>query len=152
MWQLKAFEDLTVKELHAIYFLRTEVFIVEQECAYQDVDEWDLVSLHLFNEVDGELISYARIIPGESLMKIGRIIVSPRHRKQNKGRELLKTAISYCDDHYGELPVLISAQAHLEKFYGAFGFKVISEEYLEDGIPHVDMIRNLKEKEGVSIG
>ena len=150
MWQLKEFDDLTVKELHAIYFLRTEVFIVEQACAYQDVDEWDLVSKHLYYEVDGELVSYARIIPSESQVKIGRVIVSPRHRKKNEGRKLLAKAVSYCEDQYSNLPIVISAQAHLENFYGEFGFKVASQEYLEDDIPHIDMIRIQKEEEGVT--
>ncbi|MDE1548596.1 GNAT family N-acetyltransferase [Jeotgalibaca caeni] len=148
MWEAKRFNELTVYELHQIYALRIAIFVVEQNCPYQEVDELDLESIHFFKQEDGKLISYARIIPAEDGIRLGRVIVHPDYRKQQQGQELLREALRYGKTHFPNVPIHLAAQAHLERFYGAFGFQAVSEIYLEDDIPHIDMI--LSEQEGVN--
>jgi ElaA protein len=142
-WHDRAFAELTVAELHAIYALRVRVFVVEQACAYQEVDELDLVSRHLWAEQDGELAAYLRIIPAGARyaeLCLGRVATAPSARGTGLGRELVRRALSLA----GGAPLRISAQAYLERFWGSFGFVRASDVYDDDGIPHLEMTRGLE--------
>lgn len=143
-WKIKAFTELSTQELFEILKLRQEIFVVEQECAYPDIDDTDLVSMHLsgHNE-NNELVAYARLIePGVSYdqASIGRIVVSPAARGQRLGESLMHTALNEMEVLFPQKAIKIGAQQHLEKFYNDLGFKTISEMYLEDGIPHIHML------------
>jgi ElaA protein len=142
---IKPFEELTPGELYAIMRLRNEVFIVEQNCVYQDADNKDLQCRHLMLlNNDHELMAYARLLPqGLSYeeMSIGRVISSPKARGTGAGRLLMKTAIEQCALIFGEGSIKIGAQAYLRKFYASFGFKETGDIYDEDGIPHITMIK-----------
>ncbi|ACE91292.1 putative fusion protein: putative acetyltransferase protein and hypothetical conserved protein [Rhizobium etli CIAT 652] len=124
--------------------MRVDVFVVEQNCPYPELDGKDIDALHLRLMEGGELLASARILkPHEPQdpVKIGRVVVSPAHRGKRLGDALMSEAISACERLYPANSIALSAQAHLRRFYEAFGFVVASEEYLEDGIPHIDMIR-----------
>jgi ElaA protein len=139
-WRDQAFAELTVDELYAIVVLRERVFVVEQACVYLDADGRDVISRHLWLEDGGAIHAYARIVPAGAKLpqvSIGRVIVAPEARGRGLARELMQRAL---DTVRGQ-PVALSAQAHLEPFYGSLGFSRTSEIYDEDGIPHVDMLR-----------
>lgn len=138
MWTIKRFNELTVDELHAIYKLRVKVFVVEQNCAYPDVDDLDKDAIHVFNE---GIKAYARIIPGKDFIQIGRIVVEPDFRREGYGHAVLSKAIDYCQKNYPSTDIRVQAQAYLEDFYISFGFKSQSDVYLEDNIPHIDMVK-----------
>ena len=139
-WHDRAFAELSVAELYAIVALREQVFIVEQACAYLDADGLDRVSRHLWADAGGDIAAYLRIVPAGAKfaeVALGRIVTAPAARGTGLGRALVQRGL----DAVGPLPVRIAAQAHLERFYGEFGFVRASEPYLEDGIPHIDMLR-----------
>lgn len=144
----KPYHDLTTAELYNILALRAEVFVVEQNCPYQDVDGKDVDSIHLLGFIDNELMAYARIlkqgISYKDYASIGRIVISPKKRGNNYGHELVSYSINQCKESFVGQPIKISAQSHLEKFYSAHGFLSTGEAYLEDGIPHIAMIYNKK--------
>ena len=140
---LKKFEQLTNNELYSILKVRTEVFVVEQNCPYPEVDGKDLKSYHLYKEENGEIIAYLRILPpGVSYkeLSIGRVLVKKEYRGQKLAHQMMEYALQFIQNELNETAVKIQAQAHLHKFYGSFGFKAVSETYLEDNIPHIDMI------------
>ena len=141
------FDQLSVSELYKILKLRAEVFVVEQQCAYQDLDGKDEKALHILGKRDGdELIAYARVFkPGFYFEEasIGRIVVAPGNRTEGLGKDIVLFAEKAISQHYGAGPVKLSAQSYLKKFYSDLGYQSIGEEYLEDGIPHVAMIKNL---------
>jgi len=143
-WRCQSFEELNAATLHAILHLRSEVFVVEQQCIYQDVDGKDPRAHHV-SAWDGEhLVAYARVLPsGVSFVEasIGRVVTSPRYRTIGAGRDLVARSIEACERAFGVQPIRIGAQSHLQRFYGSFGFVPCSAEYLEDGIPHIDMLR-----------
>ena len=143
-WKIKTFEELSNYELYAIMQLRLAVFSVEQNCAYQDADGKDLKSLHLSGyDSNGELVVYSRIVPAGISFKevsIGRVISSQKARGTGAGRELMKKSIEFIEQKYGKVPVRIGAQCYLIKFYSSFGFEISGEEYLEDNIPHIEML------------
>jgi len=146
-WQDKHHSELTTSELYALLALRSAVFVVEQQCAYLDVDGKDLQAenRHLLGIVDGQLVTYARLITPEdetSPVKIGRVIVSDRVRGARLGNRLMEQAIRSCQQHWPGRDMFLSAQAHLVNFYGQHGFVAAGESYLEDGISHVDMLKN----------
>ena len=145
-WQLKSFHELTAAELYAIMRLRAEVFIVEQNCPYQDADGKDLKSHHLMGYDAGDgLVAFSRLLPpGVSYAEasIGRVVSSPKVRRTGAGRELMKQSLLEMEKLFGKGPVRIGAQAYLRKFYEDFGFVQEGEEYLEDGIPHIIMLRS----------
>ncbi|WP_414839203.1 GNAT family N-acetyltransferase [Carnobacterium sp. TMP28] len=141
MWTIKTFEELTSNELHRIYKERTAVFVVEQECAYQEVDDIDLTSIHFFKQTDDALVAYARLIVEPTSTRIGRVLVAKEQRKKGFGQELLTVMLAYTDQHYPGFPVNAQAQAYLQHYYASFGFQPISEIYLEDNIPHIDMVK-----------
>ncbi len=143
-WEVKHFDSLALLELYKIMQLRLAVFSVEQNCAYQDADGKDLKCFHLLGwDEEDELIVYSRIVPaGVSFdeVSIGRVISSPKARGTGAGRALMKQSLEYIQSNYGNVPVRIGAQCYLIKFYSSFGFNVSGEEYLEDNIPHIEMI------------
>ena len=144
-WELKKFADLTNEELYDFLRLRVDVFVVEQNCPYPEIDGKDPHSLHLMYKENGFIVAYARILPpGLSYdeASIGRIIVAKTHRASGLGQKLLDQAIKASLAEYNQ-PIKIGAQAYLEKYYNAAGFVTVSEVYLEDDIPHIDMLLSL---------
>ncbi|MFY9308928.1 MAG: GNAT family N-acetyltransferase [Bacteroidia bacterium] len=145
-WKIKAFDELSAHELYEIFHLRLAVFAVEQNAVYQDADgKKDLKSHHITGrDEQGELVAYARIIPAGIAYEeasIGRVATSSKARGTGVGRELFKNALQFLLQTYGNVPVRISAQSYLIKFYSGFGFKAYGEEYLEDCLPHTGMLR-----------
>jgi ElaA protein len=139
-WHVRTFAELAIAELYAIMALRQRVFVVEQNCAYQDADGVDAASRHLWADRGGAIAAYLRIVPAGVKfpeLSIGRVITAPEARGTGLGRELMKRGIAAA----GAVPIRIGAQAHLEKFYGELGFVRASDVYDEDGIPHIEMIR-----------
>lgn len=138
------FEQLSPNQLYNIMALRQAVFVVEQNCPYLDADGKDVKCYHLWAESDMQTLAYARIVkPGISYpeVSIGRVATALTVRRTGLGKELMKTAIACVYDVYGTVPIRISAQSYLIRFYESFGFAVAGETYLEDGIPHVEMLK-----------
>ena len=136
---------LTPYELYAIMRLRNEVFVVEQNCVFQDADNKDQHCHHLMLWNKDNLIAYARLVPkavAYEQMSIGRIISSPAYRRTGAGKLLVNKAIEICRELFGEGPIRIGAQLYLKKFYEGFGFVQTSDVYDEDGIDHIEMIRS----------
>lgn len=150
-WQFKTFSDLSSNELYDLLKLRVDVFIVEQNCPYPDLDNVDRDPrvLHLLGYDSEVLVAYARILPKGSycsMLSFGRIAVAKGLRSTGLGKELVTQVIEYCREKWADELVKISAQLYLENFYTSFGFIRSSDEYLEDGIPHIAMqnhVRNL---------
>lgn len=143
-WDWKRFNELTAEEVYTILCVRQQVFVLEQECLYLDADGKDRQSFHLMGFKDEELVAYARIVePGVSYseVSIGRILSSDKVRGTGAGKELMEQALSQIAEHYGNVPIRISAQTYLLKFYQKFGFESTGKEYFEDEIPHTEMIR-----------
>lgn len=141
----RKFSELTPYDLYDILHLRNEVFVVEQNCVFQDADYKDQGAWHLMGRVDGELAAYTRLLsPGHAYeqMSIGRVVTSPKHRRIGIGRQLMLQSISQCYKLFGEGPIKIGAQKYLQRFYESFGFEQQGEEYLEDGIPHIYMLKD----------
>lgn len=141
------FAELSVFQLYDILTLRQEVFVVEQNCVYQDCDGVDLQSWHLLGmNSAGKLIAYTRLIPKDlsyaDYVSIGRVATSPSARGTGAGRLLLQKSIEETERLFGKESIQIGAQLYLLKFYESFGFQAVGEEYLEDGIPHIHMILN----------
>lgn len=142
-WEIKAFDLLSLQELYTILTLRTDVFVVEQACPYPEVDGKDPNCLHLLGMDNGELVAYLRILPaGLSYdeVSIGRVVIKSSHRGKGLGRPMMEQAIHFITNEWKESQIKIGAQAHLEKFYSSLGFEAVSEVYLEDDIPHLDML------------
>lgn len=142
-WVLKVFKELTIPELYEILQLRSEVFVVEQNCVYQDIDGKDSESLHLMAYDGNQLVAYCRLVkPGISFdeASIGRVITNPKYRGKGIGVMLIEKAITHTVENYKATKIKIGAQLYLKTFYGNFGFEKTSEVYLEDGIEHIDMI------------
>ncbi|MEZ4368665.1 MAG: GNAT family N-acetyltransferase [Kofleriaceae bacterium] len=142
-WRQAAWADLSRDELHAILAARAAVFVVEQRCAYLDVDGLDPGAHHLWlTDGAGALLAYARILPPTTAapIRIGRVLTTAGARGQGLGRALMTRALEACRA-LGDGPIELSAQAHLEAFYGSLGFEPISPIYDEDGIPHRRMRR-----------
>ena len=142
---IKTFEELTKKELYELLQLRAEVFVVEQDCPYQDIDNKDFDSYHVLGYSNDHLAAYTRVVkPGISYKEIaiGRVVVSPKNRGERLGVQVMQESIKFIDSQLGEQPIRLSAQSHLRKFYSDLGFQFTGKEYQEDGIPHVEMFRN----------
>ncbi|MDF2380275.1 GNAT family N-acetyltransferase [Nostoc ellipsosporum NOK] len=144
-WMLKTFQELTNDELYAALRLRTEVFVVEQQCIFQDMDNKDQPCHHLLGWQDGQLAACTRIVPPglsyDNYPSIGRVVTSPAARGQGVGRILMEESIRVTEQLYGKQPIRIGAQLYLKKFYESFGFEQTSEVYDEDGIDHIEMTR-----------
>jgi ElaA protein len=150
-WTTKKFDNLTPHELYAIMQLRNEVFVLEQNCIYQDADGKDLHAWHCmgWNEY-GQLMAYTRLLPAGvsyEIPSIGRVVTHADVRRLGAGKELMNHSINTCYDLFGKHPIKIGAQLYLKKFYVSFGFEQTSEVYLEDGIEHIEMILNPEKSE-----
>lgn len=142
---IKKFNDLDLTTLYAILQLRNEVFIVEQNCAYQDLDGYDIEGIHMHISMEKALAAYCRILPPgikQAEACITRVISNITFRRQGYGRSIMKHAITYIELQWPDAAIKISAQAHLQAFYESFDFIKTSDIYLEDNIPHIDMIRS----------
>ena len=142
---IKTFNELSPQDIYSILQLRSEVFVVEQNCVYQDIDDKDQYALHLLLKKDDYLIGYSRIFKAGDYFKeasIGRVLVKKQDRNNRHGSLLMELSIKAIKDHFNENTVKISAQTYLKKFYDELGFDPIGEEYLEDGIPHIAMLLN----------
>jgi ElaA protein len=142
-WYIKPFTELTPYELYAMLQLRLEVFVVEQNCVFQDCDNKDQRSLHLMGWHENTLAAYTRLVPpGISFTEpsIGRVVTAPAYRKLNLGRELMNRSVAACHHYFGEQPIRIGAQLYLKNFYESLGFARQGEVYLEDGIEHIYML------------
>ncbi|PMY40441.1 GNAT family N-acetyltransferase [Pseudomonas sp. GW456-L14] len=145
-WVCKHHTDLGKEQLYAILQLRTEVFVVEQKCAYQEVDGQDLEgdTCHLMAWDDDQLVAYLRLLDPTSQggdVVIGRVVIAPQARGKRLGHELMEHALKQAQKRWPQMPIYLSAQAHLQGYYGRYGFNVVGEEYLEDDIPHIGMRR-----------
>nr|WP_299343440.1 GNAT family N-acetyltransferase [Allomuricauda sp.] len=141
---IKTFSELTKKELYEILRLRNEVFVVEQNCAYQDLDDKDDKALHVLGQNEASIIAYARIFkPGDYFdnAAIGRVVVAKEGRKLGYGKQIMEATISEVNQRFPNSTIELSAQTYLKKFYSDLGFSSHGSEYLEDGIPHVRMIK-----------
>jgi ElaA protein len=141
----KTFQQLTTDELYAILQLRSEVFVVEQNCVYQDIDKKDQKALHVLGFKNDTLVAYTRLFqPGDYFenASIGRVVVRQNERQHKYGYDIMKVSINAIQQHYNETTIKISAQEYLVKFYSNLGFKTIGNSYLEDGIPHVAMVKS----------
>jgi ElaA protein len=145
-WILKKFDDLTSYELYSILQLRNEVFVVEQNCIYQDADNKDQASYHFTGWVNEKLIAYTRLLPKgvayKDYVSIGRVVTSPSARGSGIGKELIQRSIEQANTLFGDIPIKIGAQIYLKIFYSEFGFQQTGEVYFEDGIEHIEMIRS----------
>ncbi|MEO9209790.1 MAG: GNAT family N-acetyltransferase [Ginsengibacter sp.] len=143
IWKCQPFSELSTLELYKILQLRNEVFVVEQDCPYQDCDGKDLEAYHLSAWNEDYVLAYTRLLPiGISYpdaASIGRVLTSPIARKQELGKILMQKSIEKIQELFGDIPVKIGAQTYLKKFYESFSFFQIGEGYLEDGIPHISM-------------
>lgn len=140
----KSFQELTTTELYQILQLRSEVFVVEQDCVYQDLDFKDQKSLHVLGLKNNKIVAYTRIFkPGDYFKNasIGRVVVQEKERKFGFGHHLMKASINAIKENFKEDIITISAQVYLQKFYESHQFKKVGAEYLEDGIPHIRMDR-----------
>jgi len=144
-WCISHFNELNPLELYEILRLRMQVFVLEQHCFYQDLDNLDQTAYHLCaRNQEGKLLAYARILePGVKFQEasVGRILTAKIARGQGLGKELIVRAIEFVASKFSESDILISAQSHLEVFYNAFGFTKVSEPYEDAGIMHIDMLR-----------
>ncbi len=150
VWRIKPFYELTNDELYGLLKLRIDVFVVEQKCYYADLDELDRhpKAQHLFLEDENRIIAYLRALPPNLVYPgcaaIGRVATSSQNRNTGLGKELLQRGIELCDQQWPDVPIKIAAQEYLKNYYARQGFVPISDSYMEDGIPHIDMLRDVK--------
>ena len=142
--KVKSFEELTKQELYNLLQLRSEVFVVEQDCVYQDLDGKDEKSLHVLGIKNKKIVAYTRIFkPGDyfEIASIGRVVVVKKERQHKYGFDIMNASAEAIKNHFNETTIKISAQVYLKKFYNSLGFKAVGEAYLEDDIPHIAMIK-----------
>ncbi|WP_442264856.1 GNAT family N-acetyltransferase [Tenacibaculum sp. ZS6-P6] len=141
---VKSFNELSLRELYNILQFRSEVFIVEQDCVYQDIDGKDDKALHVLGMKNGNLVAYTRLFKPNDYYEhasIGRVIVKQEERKYGYGHDLMKFSINTVINKFSTETIKIGAQTYLQKFYESHGFQQVGEGYIEDGIPHIHMIR-----------
>jgi len=141
----KNFNELTLNELYDILKLRSKVFVVEQDCVYQDIDDKDKSSIHVIGLKNKNIIAYSRVFkPGDYFQEaaIGRVVVDEKFRRSGYANDIMKASIKLIKNQFNETTIKVSAQTYLKKFYETLGYEQIGEEYLEDGIPHIAMIKN----------
>lgn len=142
--EIKTFQELELDELYKILQLRSEVFVVEQDCVYQDIDGKDNKAIHVMGFIGDELVAYTRCFkPGYYFEEasIGRVIVKSKYRKYGFGHDIIKASIDLIEEQYHTRNIKLSAQTYLTRFYETHGFVQFGEGYLEDGIPHIAMIK-----------
>lgn len=143
-WKIKPFEALSATEIYDLLQLRSEVFVVEQNCVYQDIDGKDKKALHLIGTIEDKIVAYARLFKAGDYFKeasIGRVVIGKDYRDKKWGHDLMQNAIAGIEANFNETKITISAQLYLQKFYETQGFVKTSEAYLEDDIPHIEMRR-----------
>jgi len=141
-FEFKKFNELTLNELYDLLKLRSEIFVVEQNCVYNDLDDLDKKAIHMFCKKENEIIAYSRLLkPGTRFHEysIGRVVVNPEERGKKLGINMMEKAKQFIFNEWNAAIIKVSAQKYLQKFYENLGFKVVTDEYLEDGIPHVGM-------------
>ena len=141
-WKIKPFNALLIDELYSLLRLRSEVFVVEQNCVYQDLDGKDEKALHLIGIFEDKIVAYTRLFKANDYFEnasIGRVVIDQNYRDRKWGHELMQQSIAGIKKHFGETKITISAQLYLQKFYESQGFVRTSEMYLEDDIPHIQM-------------
>lgn len=142
IWETYQFNDLSVGKLYEILKLRVNVFVVEQECPYPELDDMDQESIHIEYAEDGKTLAYARLVPAGikyAIPSIGRVIVHPDARGRGLARQLMAHCMDYILQEWQAEEIQLQGQVYLQEFYESLGFQAISEAYDEDGIPHVDM-------------
>jgi len=147
IWICKSFDALTPHELYALLRLRSEVFVVEQNCVFLDMDNKDQIAYHLLGYNGSDLVASTRLLgkgTAYKLMSIGRVVTSPKFRGTGAGKELMEVSIKHCYELLGKDDIKIGAQLYLKKFYESFGFKQSGEMYLEDEIEHIEMIKRFE--------
>jgi len=144
-WQCAQIEEFSAVQMHAILKVRCDVFIIEQNCVFPDIDNKDLIALHLVAWTDdNQVAAYLRILPPNTTFtepSLGRVLSAQAFRGTGIGRQLMEQGLQHLEARYPNSPVRIGAQSYLVDFYSTFGFAVASEEYIEDGIAHIDMLR-----------
>lgn len=143
-WFYKTYNELSKDELYALLRLRAEVFVVEQDCPYQDVDNKDQKAIHVFASKNGKVVAYSRVFRAGDYFEetaIGRVTIKQSFRGTGLGKELMEKCIYYIDMHFDSDTIHISAQTYLKEYYQSFGFKQVGKGYLEDDIPHIGMHR-----------
>ncbi len=149
VWKIKTFEEFTVPELYNVLKARINVFVVEQNCPYPDLDDYDQKAVHIWAEQDGEVLANCRIFDkGIKYQEasIGRVLTTEKARGKNLGKQLIAYALETIEARFHTSEVRISAQDYLLKFYGEFGFENTGKKYLEDDIPHTEMLYRKKQK------
>ena len=142
VWNNKKWKELSAKEIHDIYALRSRVFVVEQNCVYQDIDNKDSTAIHVYGIIEKKIIAYSRCFKAGDYFKetsFGRAVVEKKERGKGIGHELIKQTLKVMKANWPDQNIKISAQAQLSNFYKKHGFKTKGKKYLEDGIPHVGM-------------
>ncbi|WP_435578595.1 GNAT family N-acetyltransferase [Gilvibacter sp.] len=143
--EVKTFEQLNIRELYELLQLRCEVFVVEQDCVYQDLDGKDQKALHIIGTRNDKIVAYTRCFkPGDYFPEaaIGRVVVEEKHRKDGYGHQIMQASIEAITDTYNTSVIKLSAQTYLIDFYNSHGFQTTGDSYLEDGIPHIAMIKS----------
>lgn len=144
VWKIKTFDEFTVPELYAVLKARIDVFVIEQNCPYPDLDNYDQKAAHIWGEEDGEVLAYCRIFDKGikyDEASIGRVLTTELARGKSLGKLLIKYAVETIENRFRTSEIRISAQDYLLKFYGDFGFEDTGKKYMEDDIPHTEMIR-----------
>lgn len=144
IWKIKTFEEFTVPELYAVIKARVDVFVVEQDCPYPDLDGYDQKAIHLWAEEDGDVLAYCRIFDKGikyNEASIGRVLTTEKARGKSLGKQLIAYAVQAIENRFRTSEIRISAQDYLLRFYGGFGFEDTGKKYLEDNIPHTEMLR-----------
>lgn len=144
-WRIKKYNELTLEELYDVMNLRQVVFVVEQNAPYIDADYKDQKAWHVMAYCNNQLAAYTRVLaPGVSYNEpsIGRVVNAPTFRNMGLGKKIMTESVNVLEEKYGTSDCRISAQTYLLRFYESFGFKICSEEYLEDGLPHFEMLRS----------
>lgn len=148
-FKVKPFSELTSDELYELLRLRSDVFVVEQNCAFLDLDNKDQLALHVIGKKNNQIVAYARLFKqGDCYNEtsIGRVVVKKEERKFGYGHNLIQFSINIIQKKFNTSIIKIGAQAYLKKFYESHGFKQVSEEYIEDGISHIYMLANIRKK------
>jgi len=144
IWKIKTFDEFTVPELYAVIKARVDVFVVEQNCPYPDLDGYDQKAIHLWAEENSEILAYCRIFDKGikyNEASIGRVLTTEKARGKKLGKQLIAYAVQAIENRFRTSEIRISAQDYLLRFYGGFGFEDTGKKYLEDNIPHTEMFR-----------
>lgn len=146
-WHVKRFDELTISELYKLIKARVDVFVVEQECPYEELDNLDQVAIHYYAEENGKIAALVRILPKHTTYEeatIGRVLVTKEFRRQGIAWEIMQRAIAFVQEEWQEDKISLQAQTYLQSFYESLGFRQVSPVYEEDQIPHIDMRLQLK--------